>query len=102
MAELALGSIELAIKPRSRPGQCSHEANLSVTAAGVKRSICETCGHISVRFLTEMSGPIYRRRFARPADEAAESPQVNPFAEEGRLGLRRRESADQQSLLLIA
>lgn len=102
MAELALGGIELAIKPRTRPGQCVHEQVLSVAAAGVERAICETCGHISVRFLSEMSGPIYRSRFARPADEAVESPQVYPFAEEERLGVRRRESADRDRLLLIA
>jgi hypothetical protein len=100
MAELALGGIELAIRPR--PRQCLHETTISVTAAGVQRSICETCGHISVRFLTEMSGPVYRSRFARPADDAMATPEANPFAEEEHLGLRRRESPDPESLLLTA
>jgi hypothetical protein len=49
-----------------------------------------------------MSGPVYRSRFARPADEAVESPLVNPFAEEERLGVRRREHVAPESLLLTA
>jgi hypothetical protein len=102
MADLALGGIELALRARPRSGQCLHESNLSVAAAGVERSICENCGHISVVFLTEMSGPVYRRKFARPADEAADSPLCNPFAEEERLGVRRREHAAPGSLLLTA
>jgi hypothetical protein len=102
MAELALGGIEFALRARPRTGQCSHESTLSVAAAGVERSICENCGHISVAFLSEMSGPVYRSRFARPADEAADSPLCNPFADEARLGVRRREHASPGSLLLTA
>lgn len=101
MAELALGGFELAIRPRPRPGACLHETSLSVTAAGVRRSICETCGHISVRFVTELSGPVYRNLFSRPADEAVESPLVNPFADEARFGVRRR-NPDDPDLLLSA
>lgn len=102
MAELALGGFELVFRPRPDTGQCPHETVLAVTASGVRRAICETCGHISVRFLTEMEGPVFRNRFARPADEAAESPQTNPFADEARLGVRRREHAAPDTLLLIA
>jgi hypothetical protein len=102
MADLALGGIELALSARPRGGHCLHETTLSVAAAGVERSICESCGHISVVFLTELSGPVYRKRFARPADEAADSPLYNPFAEEERLGVRRREHAAPGSLLLTA
>ena len=102
MAELALGGFELAIRSRPRAGQCLHETTLAIAAAGVQRSICETCGHISVRFLSEMEGPIFRNRFARPADQAVESPLSNPFADEARLGLRRREHTDPETLLLSA
>lgn len=102
MAELALGGIELAIRQRPRLGECAHDTALSVVAAGVERSICETCGHISVRFLTEMEGPIFRNRFARPADLAAESLMTNPFSEEPRLGVTRRQRPGQPDLLLTA
>lgn len=97
-----MGGMELALRPRARSGQCAHDTTLSVTAAGVHRSICETCGHISVRFVSEASGPVYRSRFSRPADEGSESPQDNPFVEEARLGVQRRERDNQESLLLSA
>jgi len=102
MAELALGGFELAIKQRTRPGGCLHESALSVTAAGVERSICETCGHVSVRFVSAITGPVYRDLFSRPADQAAESPQENPFADRPRLGLRSRERREIRSVLLTA
>lgn len=104
MAELALGGIELAIRPRTRPAQCRHETCLTVASSGVERSICETCGHISVRFTFELSGPVTRAHFARPADEELE-PEVEtstPFATEERLGVRRRTHADPGQLLLSA
>lgn len=100
MAELALGGLELALRQRDRTGSCTHDNELSVTAAGVHRSICEDCGHISVRFVTEVSGPIYRSRFSRPAD--GDEPEDFPFADEPRMGVRRREGTDPHSLLLIA
>jgi len=102
MAELALGGFELAIRPRPRTGECLHETTLAIMAAGMQRAICETCGHISVRFISEMEGPIFRSRFARPADEAVESPRSHPFADEARLGVRRRELTDPETLLLTA
>ena len=102
MAELALGGFELVFRPRPDTGQCRHESVLAVTASGVRRAICETCGHISVRFLTEMEGPVFRNRFARPADEAADSPQANPFADDSGIGVRRRDQIDPENLLLSA
>ena len=100
----------MAIRPRTRPAECAHDACLSVNAAGVERSICEICGHISVRFLSELSGPVTRAHFARPADEGVElEPEqlldhVNetPFATEERMGLRRRDSTDRERLFLTA
>lgn len=103
MAELALGGIELAIRHRARPGECAHRTVLTVAAAGVERSICETCGHISVSFPSRVAGPVTRRHFARPADEAAADPEIiqSPFADEERMGVRRRDQAS-PDLRLIA
>lgn len=95
----------MAIRPRIRSGQCPHEVRLAVTAAGVERSICETCGHISVQFVSEMSGPVTREHFARPADGILDEPDDTPrtpFALEERLGVRRRDRVDHKSLLLSA
>ncbi len=104
MAELALGGIELAIRHRTRPGECHHPSALTICSAGVERSICETCGHISVSFLSEVSGPVTRRHFARPADEGLEPEdiEISPFAEEERLGVRRRSRSHQTPLQLTA
>lgn len=103
MAELAVGGIEVAIKTRTRPRECSHETSLSVDAAGVERSICETCGHISVRFHYEMSGPVTRDLFARPADDCLQADipkeEINPFSDEERIGVRRREQPHERLLL---
>ena len=103
MAELALGAIEVAIRPRTRPGPCPHPTTLSVVACGVERSICEVCGHIAVSFVTEVSGPVTRRHFARPADEGIEEVEpLNPFADHAFIGLRRRERSNRGALLLTA
>ncbi|MGD2101767.1 MAG: hypothetical protein PVG83_05970 [Acidimicrobiia bacterium] len=101
MAELALGGIELAIRHRVRPAECVHDSVLTVATPGVERSICETCGHISVNFSSVVSGPVTRHHFARPADEAhaANEPTDNPFADEERLGVRRRSDSDPLELI---
>ncbi|HEY6635507.1 MAG TPA: hypothetical protein VI141_07825 [Acidimicrobiia bacterium] len=103
MAELALGAIEVAIRPRTRPGVCLHQHVLTVVACGVERTICEICGHIGVSFVSEVTGPVTRQHFARPADEGLDDVEelLNPFADQTRLELRRRESPDRRSLLLL-
>lgn len=105
MAELALGAIEVAIRPRTRPGECHHDHVLTITACGVERSICETCGHISVSFVSEVSGPVSRGHFARPADESDLDVPIeiwSPFADSPHLDIHRRVPADRESLLLTA
>ncbi len=105
MAELALGAIEVAIRPRTRPGECHHDHVLSITACGVERSICEICGHISVSFVSEVAGPVTRGHFARPADDAdvVEPAELwSPFADSPHLDIRRREPADRENLLLLS
>lgn len=102
MAELARGGLERTWRARTRPGECLHKTTLTVKAARVERSICETCGHISVRFMDEIAGPIFRNRFARPADLAAKSPLTNPFSDRSRLGVKPRDRQNPQDLLLTA
>lgn len=105
MAEMALGGIELTIKSRTRPRECAHDTTLAVLAAGVERSICEICGHISVRFVARVTGPVTRNHFARPADEDLADEVIegwSPFADDERIGLRRRGPTTAESLLLTA
>lgn len=100
MAELALGGIELAVRPRARSGQCVHAANVSVIAAGVERRICEGCGHLSIGFVSEVSGPVRRSHFTRPADEGMGESTVYPFSDVEWFGVRRRRHADPEALLV--
>ncbi len=37
--------------------------------AGLERTVCNACGHVSFASLGELTGSVERRRFARPADE---------------------------------
>lgn len=106
MAEMALAGIEVTIRSKTRPRECPHEAALAILAAGVERSICETCGHISVSFVARVSGPVSRDHFARPADEGLCEDLIiddhSPFADQERIGVRRRENASPEGLLLTA
>jgi hypothetical protein len=33
-----------------RQRRCTHQQNVSVMTAGIERLVCESCGHVSVRF----------------------------------------------------
>ncbi|CAN5793956.1 hypothetical protein BH23ACT4_BH23ACT4_00310 [soil metagenome] len=67
MAEIALGGLHVEVK-RTRPGLCLHEQTLTTITCGLQRIVCESCGHVGVRYIRPISGPIDRRRFARQAD----------------------------------
>lgn len=54
-----------------------HEETLTTITCGLQRIVCESCGHVGVRYIRPMAGPIDRRRFARQADlihEATSTP----------------------------
>ncbi|HEX6946595.1 MAG TPA: hypothetical protein VF246_04520 [Acidimicrobiia bacterium] len=54
---------------RARRDRCAHEMNVSVTVAGLERSVCSDCGKVSFRLHGELTNEVARARFARPADE---------------------------------
>ncbi|MGA7097767.1 MAG: hypothetical protein WB245_09395 [Acidimicrobiia bacterium] len=68
MAEIALGGIQVTVGPRPTSKDCPHPSTLSTTTAGLERIVCESCGHLSVRYLDGLDHPVDRRQFARPAD----------------------------------
>lgn len=45
-----------------------HEETLTTITCGLQRIVCESCGHVGVRYIRPLAGPIDRRRFARQAD----------------------------------
>jgi len=52
---------------------CAHSATIVVNSSGLDRSICESCGHVSVSFNTDITGEVSRSAFAREADERHET-----------------------------
>lgn len=68
MAEIALGGIQVTVGTRPPSRDCFHPSTLSTTTAGLERIVCESCGHLSVRYLGGLEYPADRRQFARPAD----------------------------------
>jgi hypothetical protein len=69
MAEIALGGMSFVGKRGQQLARCPHTETLTATTAGVERIVCESCGHLSFNFPKVLSGPVHRRRFARPADD---------------------------------
>ena len=54
---------------RARPEGCAHVSKISVIVAGLERTVCDACGHVSFAHSGELTGELDRRRFARPADD---------------------------------
>lgn len=59
-------------KTRQGGSECDHAQAIAITSAGVKRYVCETCGHVSFEYSAEMTGQVDRDRFARPADRLSQ------------------------------
>ena len=57
-----------------RQSRCRHLVTVSVRSAGVKRVVCESCGHVSVHFLSDLEGDVDRISFARPSDNYPDHP----------------------------
>jgi hypothetical protein len=52
-------------KGRHARAQCDHARTVTVRNAGIERSVCENCGHVSFRALEGLSGTVERRQFER-------------------------------------
>lgn len=52
--------------------ECEHPSTVTVRNAGIERTVCETCGHVSFRGLEGLSGSVDRRQFEREGERAAE------------------------------
>jgi len=51
-----------------RQDRCAHRVTVTVQSTGVERVVCEACGHVSVQFLSGLTGEVDRDRFARPVE----------------------------------
>ncbi|MFZ0013143.1 MAG: hypothetical protein WAL25_03415 [Acidimicrobiia bacterium] len=56
--------------PRTHPrwGECEHAQTVTVISDGLERVICETCGQVTLRYESMISGDIQRSQFSRLAD----------------------------------
>lgn len=59
----------LGTKSRVNQANCTHTTTITISAAGMERSICEACGHVSFDYQPKLSKSIDRDRFARTVDE---------------------------------
>jgi hypothetical protein len=73
MADIALGGVQVTVGARRRltMENCPHRETLTTTTNGLERTVCETCGNLSVRYTLVLNGPVTRESFARPADTLA-------------------------------
>jgi hypothetical protein len=55
-------------KGRHARAQCDHAHTVTVRNAGIERSVCETCGHVSFRAEEGLSGNVERRKFEREVE----------------------------------
>ncbi len=50
---------------------CAHASTISTTSAGVERTVCEDCGHMSFRYESvTSSGVVDRDKFARRREDS--------------------------------
>lgn len=51
--------------------ECRHEPTVTVRNSGIERTVCEQCGHVSIRALDELTGEVSRRQFERQIERAS-------------------------------
>ena len=61
-------------RARLQRRECGHIDTMSVTAAGVERTVCESCGHVSFKFMHDATPEIaiQRAMFARDIERESE------------------------------
>lgn len=60
---------------RSARAKCEHTATITVSNAGIERTVCETCGHVSINAHEGLSGSAKRSQFERDTERAESSAQ---------------------------
>lgn len=65
-----------ASKVSSRRGRfarpdCEHLETVTIRNGGIQRTVCETCGHVSLKGLENLSGKASRRQFERASERAS-------------------------------
>jgi len=50
---------------------CDHPTTIIVRNAGIERTVCESCGRVSIRPLRDSFSAVDRSRFERPVERAS-------------------------------
>jgi hypothetical protein len=58
-------------RARSAHAHCDHPTTVIVRNAGIERTVCETCGRVSIRPLQDSFSAVDRSRFERPVERAS-------------------------------
>jgi hypothetical protein len=67
-----------------RQDNCPHRVTVAVRSGGIERRVCESCGHVGVHFLADLSGEVERTSFARSVErgERVHLPELGSLDEE--------------------
>ena len=66
--------LEVLLNRNRETEECLHDEIVTVVCTGLQRVICEGCGHLSFRYLAELTGNIDRSRFGREVDRLVIAP----------------------------
>lgn len=55
---------------RARRAECEHHSSVTVRHAGIERTVCESCGNVSLRGLEGLSGSVSRNQFERESERS--------------------------------
>jgi hypothetical protein len=68
----AMGGIRVfAKRGRGARVRCEHEKTITVKNAGIERTVCETCGRVSINAEEGLSGTVSRSQFERVVERPA-------------------------------
>ncbi|MEA1902473.1 MAG: hypothetical protein U9N56_02995 [Actinomycetota bacterium] len=69
----------LSTRAKVKRSACAHTGTINVTAAGVDRIVCESCGYVSFRFLSDPTPEIeiQRAMFARETEREPQPVKAN-------------------------
>jgi len=66
-----MGGIRVfAKRGRVARAKCEHAATITINNAGIERTVCENCGHVSINAHEGLSGTASRSQFERDTERA--------------------------------
>ena len=77
VSERPMGGIEVFVKRgRVDRAKCAHDSTITVINAGIERTVCESCGNVSINASEGLSGTASRSQFEREIERAEQPTQL--------------------------